>query len=90
MLTLFAFLAITIWMFENGKKRYSWMAIIPGSFYTFATTAYIMNAKIGFNLPWNIAYILGALVALAYAAILVVYGNKRAANKENHLQTANM
>lgn len=29
-LSLFAFLAITVWMFENGKGKYAWMPMIPG------------------------------------------------------------
>lgn len=28
-LSLFAFLAITVWMFENGKGKYAWMPMIP-------------------------------------------------------------
>ena len=50
-LSLFAFLPISIWMFENGKSKFVWMPLVPGAFYAFATITYIMNAKIGFNLP---------------------------------------
>ena len=37
-----------------------------------------MNAKIGFNIPWGGAYAIGAVAAVAYVAIILWYGNKRA------------
>ena len=77
-LSLFAFLAISVWMFENGKKKYVWIPLIPGGFYAFITVTYIMNAKIGFNIPWGGAYAIGAVAAVAYVAIILWYGNKRA------------
>jgi carbon starvation protein CstA len=80
-LALFAFLAIAIWLFENGKAQYSWVPLIPGSFYAFITVTYIMNAKIGFNLPWSAAYVIGVCAALAYLCVIVWYGKKRAAAK---------
>ena len=78
-LSLFAFLAITVWMFENGKAKFAWIPLIPGGFYTFITMTYIFNAKIGFNVPWTGAYIIGVVLAVAYVVGAVVYGKKRAA-----------
>ena len=78
-LALFAFLGISIWMFENGKGSYVWIPLIPGAWYTFITITYIMNAQIGFNIPWPIAYVIGVVAAVAYVAIIVWYGKKRAA-----------
>jgi len=80
-LSLFAFLAISIWMFENGKKRYVWMPLIPGTFYACVTMTYISGAKIGFNLPWNYAYVIGIVLAVAYLAVILWYGKKRAAQR---------
>lgn len=82
-LSLFAFLAITVWMFENGKSKYVWVPLIPGAFYAFITMAYIANAKIGFNIPWTGAYIVGVVSAVAYVAVLLWYGKKRSALKIN-------
>ena len=76
-LSLFAFLAISIWMFENGKSKFVWIPLIPGAFYTFVTTAYLLNAKIGFGLPWTVAYIIAAILCVAYAGVILWYGNKR-------------
>lgn len=78
-LSLFAFLAISIWMFENGKRRYVWVPLIPGAWYAFVTVTYIMNAQIGFHIPWTAAYIIGVAAAIAYVAVILWYGGKRAA-----------
>jgi len=80
-LALFAFLAIAIWMFENGKGKFAWMPLIPGCFYCFATITYIMHAKIGFNIPWGGAYAIGIVTAILYLGLIIWYGRKRAANK---------
>ena len=78
-LSLFAFLCITVWMFENGKGKFAWMPLIPGAFYAFICSTYIANAHIGFNLPWNISYIIGVVFAIAYVVALCLYGRKRGA-----------
>ena len=77
-LSLFAFAGITVWMYENGKQQWCWMPLLPGCFYTFITITYIANAKIGLNIPWNFAYVIGAVAAIAYAAALVRFGGERA------------
>ena len=78
-LSLFAFLAISIWMFENNKAKWVWMPLIPGAWYAFVTVTYIANAQIGFHIPWNIAYVVGVVAAVAYVAAIIIYGKKRAA-----------
>ena len=78
-LSLFAFLAITVWMFENGKGKFAWIPLIPGGFYAFITMTFIINAEIGFNVPWTGAYIIGIVLAIAYVAAAVWYGKKRGA-----------
>ena len=79
-LSLFAFLAISIWMFENGKVKFVWVPLIPGAFYAFITVTYIANAKIGFNIPWTYAYIIGVVAAVAYVLAICAYGKKRSAS----------
>ena len=76
-LSLFAFLCITAWMFENGKSKFAWMPMIPGGFYTFICVTYIANAHIGFNIPWTPAYIIGVVCAIAYVVACCMYGKKR-------------
>ena len=77
-LSLFAFLAISVWMFENGKSKWVWIPLIPGCFYTFICSSYLATAPIGFHLPWNVGYIIGVVLAVAYVVAIVVYGGKRA------------
>lgn len=81
-LSLFAFACITVWMFENGKAKYAWMPLIPGIFYAFITFTFIINAKIGFNVPWTFAYILGVSLAAVYLFVVLNFAKKRAAKKQ--------
>ncbi|MBO5730379.1 MAG: hypothetical protein J6R67_04210 [Treponema sp.] len=78
-LALFAFMAIIIWMFENGKGKWTWIPLIPGAFYCFQTCSFILNAKIGLSLSWNIAYPIAAALTVAYTVSLLVWGKKRGA-----------
>ena len=75
-LSLFAFLAITIWLFENKKAKFAWMPLIPGAWYAFITITYIANAQIGFNIPWTAAYIIGVVAAAVYAILILWYGRR--------------
>ncbi len=77
-LALFAFVCIAVWMFENGKSKWVWMPLIPGAFYAFITITYIMNAAIGFNLPWTVSYVIGIVCAAVYLVGIIIYGKKRA------------
>ena len=77
-LSLFAFLAISVWMFENGKSKWVWIPLIPGCFYTFICSTYLATATIGFHLPWNVGDIIGDVLAVAYVVAIIVYGGKRA------------
>ncbi|HBI52103.1 MAG TPA: carbon starvation protein A [Ruminococcaceae bacterium] len=72
---VFAFATISIYMMQH-KMPYL-MALIPGMFYMYIVTSYILNAKIGFNLPWTAAYIVSAVLTLGFAAAVVIYGKKK-------------
>ena len=76
-LALFAFAAIVVWMSENGKMKYIWMPLIPGAFYAFVTSSYILNARIGLNLPWNYAYLVAGVLAVAYIVVIIMNARKR-------------
>ena len=82
-LSLFAFLAISVWMFENKKGKFVWIPLIPGAFYTFICVTYIANAQIGFRIPWTPSYVIGVCAAIAYVIIICFYGKKRAARLLN-------
>ena len=76
-LSLFAFWAITVWLYENGKRRFAWISVTPGAFYALVTFSYIANAKIGFGLPWIAAYIIGGIASSAYVGLSLWYGERR-------------
>ncbi len=76
-LSLFAFLGISVWMFENGKSKWVWMPLLPGAWYAFITVTYITNAQIGFRQSWPVAYGIGIAAAVAYVVVILWYGKKR-------------
>ena len=47
------------------------MALLPGSFYMFIISSFLLNAKIGFNIPWTPAYIIAGVLTAAYMAALI-------------------
>ncbi|MBR1750583.1 MAG: carbon starvation protein A [Ruminococcus sp.] len=71
---VFAFAMITVYMMKN-KMPYI-MALLPGMFYMYVVSSYILNAKIGFGLSWAVSYIGAGLLALGYACALTVYGRR--------------
>ena len=73
-IAVFAFAMITIYMMRN-KLPYV-MAIIPGMFYMFIISSFILNASIGFNLPWLPSYIIAGVLTVLYAVVLIYYGGK--------------
>ncbi|OEH93495.1 carbon starvation CstA family protein [Bacillus solimangrovi] len=46
-----------------SKKNY-FIAMVPATFMTMATFTYILYAKIGFNLPLNVAYVVAAIITV--------------------------
>ena len=72
---VFTFSVGTIYMMRS-KMPYL-MSLIPGMFYMYAVSSYILNAKIGFGLNWTFSYIIAAVLTLAYAAAIVYYGKKQ-------------
>ena len=73
-IAVFAFAMISIYMMRQKKPFI--MALVPGMFYMFVITSFILNAAIGFNLPWVISYSVAGVLTVAYAAVLIWYGRK--------------
>lgn len=80
---IFAFATITIYLLL-AKKPY-WIALIPGAFYTFIISAYIINAPIGFGLSMNVSYILAVILAVAYCVAILIAGKKKLAEAKASL-----
>ncbi|SFE26809.1 carbon starvation CstA family protein [Peptostreptococcus sp. D1] len=79
-IAVFAFAMISLYLYKL-KKPYL-VSLIPGMFYIFIISAYILGAKIGFGLPQNIANIIGVVLALVYAGLLINTGKKELSNVE--------
>lgn len=74
-IAVFAFAMISMYMLRSKMPYF--MALIPGMFYMYVVTSYILNAQIGLNLPWEASYIVSAVLTLAYGAAIVIYGKKQ-------------
>lgn len=77
-MAVFALAAAAIYLLVENKGAYVWMPLVPGIFYTVVCGSYILNAKIGLNLPWNAAYIGGVVLAVFYALAIFMRGKKPA------------
>lgn len=79
-IAVFAFAMISLYLYKL-KKPYL-ISLIPGMFYMFIISAYLLGAKIGFGLPQNIANIIGVVLALVYAGLVINTGKKALSNVE--------
>lgn len=71
-ISVFAFAMIAIYMMSK-KKPYI-LSLIPGMFYMFVISSFILNATIGFGLPWTISYIIAGILTIIYAAAVLIKG----------------
>jgi len=79
-IAVFAFAMITLYLYKL-KKPYI-MSLIPGMFYMYIISTYLLNAKIGFNLPLGIATIAGIVLAFVYAYLIIRTGKKALSSSE--------
>ena len=75
-LAVFAFAIAAIYLVARGYTWAPYMALLPGAWYTFITMSFILNAQIGFRLPYNISMIMGAVIAVAYCILVMKQGAK--------------
>lgn len=74
-IAIFAFAMITVYLVIHNKNFVT--SLIPGAFYTFIITTYILQAKIGFNLPLNVSYIIGGVLTVIYSILAYLAGVKK-------------
>lgn len=79
-IAVFAFAMITLYLFKH-KKPYI-ISLLPGMFYTFIISAYLLGAKIGFGLPQGTANIIGLVLAIIYAGVIIKSGKNSLASEE--------
>lgn len=73
-IAVFAFAMISIYMIKHKKPFI--MSLIPGMFYMFVVSSFILNASIGFSLSWNISYIIAGILTVLYA-LATIYGGRK-------------
>lgn len=72
--SVFALAMITVYLMKHGKNGY--ISLLPGAFYMFVISSFILNATIGFNLPWSLAYGIGGILTVAFAVVVYKTGQK--------------
>lgn len=78
-IAVFAFAMIAVYMIRN-KMPYL-MAIIPGTFYMYMVSTYILHAPIGLGLGWTLSYILAAVCAAGYAMAIIRFGKSLSSSR---------
>ena len=80
-IAVFAFAAITVYLCaKKGAPKYAFLiSLLPGTFYIFIISSFLLNASIGFNLPLNVSYVIGGVIALLYLILVPRAGKKYAA-----------
>lgn len=73
-IAVFAFAMIAVYMIKH--KQPFLLSLLPGMFYMFVISSFILNASIGFNLPWTASYLIAGALTIIYAA-MVIAGGKR-------------
>lgn len=71
----------TMYLFIKGKPYV--VSLIPAIFMTLMTVIYILNAKIGFNIPLNISYMVGAVITVILTAVFFI---KAVKNKNENIE----
>ncbi|MBW3493442.1 carbon starvation CstA family protein [Bacillus mycoides] len=71
----------TMYLFIKGKQYI--VSLIPAIFMTLMTVVYILNAKIGFNIPLNTSYIVGAIITVI---LTVVFFMKAVRNRRENIE----
>ncbi|MDO5096737.1 MAG: carbon starvation CstA family protein [Peptostreptococcaceae bacterium] len=83
-IAVFAFAIMAVYLMKEGKNFL--VALIPGTFYMFIISSFILNAKIGFRLPINTAYIVGGVLTALY--VLMVYKTGLKMKSSTRLQSS--
>lgn len=71
---VFAFAMISVYMMRHDMPYF--MALVPGAFYMYVASCYILNAPIGLNLPWTLSYIIAGALALLYLVAVILTGRR--------------
>ena len=67
-IAVFAFAAISIYLSaKKGAPKFAYLiSLLPGIFYLFIISAFLLSQKIGFGLPLHISYVIAGILAAIY------------------------
>lgn len=77
-LVVFTLAVATSWCVRNDKSIL--FTVVPGAFYLYVVSSFILNAKVGFNLSWDMSYLISGLLSLAFIAF---FSYKKLSNKKS-------
>lgn len=79
-IAVLSFAAISIYLFsKKGAPKLAFLvSLLPGTFYMFIISTYILNQSIGFGLPLKLSYIISAVLSAAYSIGIILLGKKYA------------
>ena len=77
-IAVFALAAISVYLIaKQGAARWAYLiTLIPGTFYMFVVTSFILSQKVGFHMPYGMAYIVTAVLSAFYFAGIIFIGKK--------------
>lgn len=80
-ISVFAFAAISIYlMAKQGAPKFAYLiSLLPGTFYMFIISSFLLSQKIGFGLPLVWSYSIAGLISALYFAGVIIAGRKYAA-----------
>ena len=64
-IAVFGFAYATVYLILRHSRAFA-MTLIPGMFYFFVVSSYILNASIGFRLSWTVSYIAAGVLTALY------------------------
>lgn len=77
-LVVFTLAVATSWCVKQNKSIL--FTVVPGAFYLYVVASFILNAKVGFNLSWDMSYLISGLLSLAFIAF---FSYKKIQNKKS-------
>ena len=77
-IAVFAFAAITVYLCaKKGAPKYAFLiSLLPGTFYIFIISSFLLSQSIGFGLPLNVSYVIAGIIALLYLILVPRAGKK--------------
>ena len=69
------FLYSTVYLYKNNKNY--WMTLLPGLFYIFITSFFILNSDIGFGFSYKVAEIIAIIIVLVCLGIFYKIKSKK-------------